>query len=50
LRKDWEVAIRFLHSFTDKSVDALGIPNFNYDGATDARSWAVMRQMFEETF
>lgn len=49
---DWQFLIygRAGHSFTDKSVDALGIPNFNYDAATDERSWAVMRQMFEETF
>jgi len=38
------------HSFTDKSVDAFGMPGFNYDAATDKRSWAAMRQMFDETF
>lgn len=49
---DWQFLIygRAGHSFTDKSVDALGIPNFNYDEATDRRSWSVMCQMFEETF
>jgi len=49
---DWQFLIygKAGHSFTDRSVDALGIPNFNYDEATDRRSWAVMRQMFEETF
>jgi dienelactone hydrolase len=49
---DWQFLIygRAGHSFTDRSVDALGIPNFNYDEATDRRSWSVMRQMFEETF
>jgi dienelactone hydrolase len=38
------------HSFTDRSVDAFGIPGFNYDAATDMRSWAAMRQLFDETF
>lgn len=38
------------HSFSDKSVDAFGFPGFNYDGATDRRSWAAMCQMFEECF
>jgi dienelactone hydrolase len=49
---DWQFLIygRAGHSFTDRSVDAFGIPNFKYDEATDRRSWAVMRQMFEETF
>lgn len=49
---DWQFLIygRAGHSFTDRSVDALSIPNFNYDEATDRRSWSVMRQMFEETF
>lgn len=49
---DWQFLIygRAGHSFTDKSVDAFAIPNFNYDAATDKRSWTVMRQMFEETF
>lgn len=49
---DWQFLIygNAGHSFTDRGVDALGIPNFNYDAATDRRSWAVMRQMFEETF
>ena len=38
------------HSFTDKSVDAMGIPGFNYHGPTDRRSWAAMRGLFDETF
>lgn len=49
---DWQFLIygKAGHSFTDASVDAFGIPNFKYDAATDRRSWAVMRQMFEESF
>lgn len=38
------------HSFTDKSIDAFGFPGFNYDAAADKRSWAAMRQMFDEAF
>jgi dienelactone hydrolase len=38
------------HSFTDKSVDAMGIPGFNYHADTDRRSWAAMRDLFDETF
>lgn len=37
------------HSFTDTSVDALGIPGFNYHAQTDKRSWAAMRALFDET-
>jgi dienelactone hydrolase len=36
------------HSFTDKTVDAFGMPGFNYDAMTDKRSWAAMRQLFDE--
>jgi dienelactone hydrolase len=38
------------HSFTDKSVDEMGIPGFNYHAATDRRSWSAMRDLFDETF
>ncbi|MEQ1781560.1 MAG: dienelactone hydrolase family protein [Hyphomonadaceae bacterium] len=38
------------HSFTDKSVDAMGMPGFNYHALTDRRSWAAMRGLFDETF
>ncbi len=38
------------HSFTDKSVDEFNIPNFKYHAATDRRSWAAMRDLFDETF
>ncbi|HEX2591975.1 MAG TPA: dienelactone hydrolase family protein [Rhizomicrobium sp.] len=36
------------HSFTDKGVDEMGIPGFNYHADTDRRSWAAMRDMFDE--
>jgi dienelactone hydrolase len=37
------------HSFSDKSVDALNMPNFKYHAPTDRRSWAAMRDLFDET-
>jgi dienelactone hydrolase len=37
------------HSFTDTSVDAMGMAGFAYHAATDARSWAAMRGLFDET-
>ncbi|HWA30586.1 MAG TPA: dienelactone hydrolase family protein [Rhizomicrobium sp.] len=51
-KADWQLLVYGSagHSFTDASVDASGIPNFFYDAATDKRSWAVMRRMFEECF
>ncbi len=37
------------HSFTDRSVGAFNIPNFEYHADTDRRSWAAMRDLFAET-
>jgi dienelactone hydrolase len=37
------------HSFTDKSVDAIGIKGFLYHEPTDKRSWSAMRSLFDET-
>jgi dienelactone hydrolase len=37
------------HSFTDKTVAQFNIPNFEYHADTDRRSWAAMRDMFDET-
>ncbi|HEY1630895.1 MAG TPA: dienelactone hydrolase family protein [Rhizomicrobium sp.] len=49
---DWQLLTygKAGHSFTDKTVDAFGMPGFNYDAETDKRSWAAMRQLFDETF
>jgi dienelactone hydrolase len=48
---DWQLIIYggAGHSFTDKSVDALGMKGFRYHQPTDARSWAAMRGLFDET-
>jgi dienelactone hydrolase len=37
------------HSFTDRTVDAFGLPGFFHHAATDRRSWAAMRDLFDET-
>jgi len=36
------------HSFTDKSIDALNMKGFAYHLPTDKRSWAAMRDLFDE--
>jgi dienelactone hydrolase len=36
------------HSFTNREVDAMGIPGFAYHAQTDRRSWGAMRQFFDE--
>jgi dienelactone hydrolase len=36
------------HSFTDRSVDAFGMPGFFHHAPTDRRSWAAMRDLFDE--
>lgn len=38
------------HSFTDKGAATYNMPGFNYHAATDRRSWAAMRALFDETF
>ncbi len=37
-----------VHSFTDKSVDAMNMPGFKYDARTDRRSWTAMKDLFAE--
>jgi dienelactone hydrolase len=36
------------HSFTNPDIDALALPGFAYDPVADARSWAAMRNLFDE--
>jgi len=36
------------HSFTNREVDAMGIPGFAYHAQTDQRSWGAMRRFFDE--
>jgi dienelactone hydrolase len=47
---DWQLLVYggARHSFTDKWVDALNLPDFRYHEPTDRRSWAAMRDLFDE--
>jgi dienelactone hydrolase len=49
-RADWQLLTfgNAGHSFTDRSIDALGMSGFAYHPPTDARSWAAMRALFDE--
>jgi dienelactone hydrolase len=49
---DWQLFIYggAVHSFTDRAVDAMNMAAFKYHERTDRRSWAAMRQLFDETF
>jgi dienelactone hydrolase len=38
------------HSFTNPEIDSWGFAGFAYDEAADRRSWAAMRQLFDEAF
>lgn len=48
---DWQLIVygNAGHSFTDKTVGALGIKGFDYHELADKRSWSAMRNLFEET-
>lgn len=38
------------HSFTNKAIDALGLPGFLYHADADRRSWAALMDLFGEVF
>ncbi|HEY2445352.1 MAG TPA: dienelactone hydrolase family protein [Rhizomicrobium sp.] len=48
---DWQLLVysHAAHSFTDKSIDALGLRGFAYHEPTDRRSWSAMRELLSET-
>ena len=48
---DWQLLLYggAAHSFTNPSAGQLGVPGIEYHEPTDRRSWAAMRQLFEET-
>ena len=50
-KADWQLLVygNAGHSFTDRSVDAMGMAGFAYHEPTDKRSWAAMRELFDET-
>ena len=49
---DWQFVYYGIaaHSFTDTTADQRGNPAFAYSKATEERSWAAMRHLFEEVF
>lgn len=49
---DWQLHVfgGVGHAFTNKAVDALKMPGFNYNAAADHRAWALMRATLEEVF
>jgi dienelactone hydrolase len=49
---DWQMHLygNTGHSFTNPGADAMNRPGFFYQAQSDARSWAAMRQFFEEIF
>lgn len=50
---DWQMNTYggVVHSFTNKHADKLGRPEFaRYSATADARSWASMRELFDEVF
>ncbi len=38
------------HSYTNRSVDALGFPGFKYNEPADNRAWHLMLALFDEVF
>jgi dienelactone hydrolase len=49
---DWQMVVYggAKHSFTNPDVDGLGMDDFRYDRAADARSWTALLQLLDETF
>ena len=47
---DWQVAIygNAAHGFTNPGADKIGLPGVGYNAAADRRSWAAMRELFDE--
>ena len=49
---DWQLVEygHAVHSFSNPNSDKAGIPGVAYNEKADRRSWAAMRQVFEEAF
>jgi dienelactone hydrolase len=49
---DWQFTFygNTVHSFTDPAADKRNVPALSYNKSAEARSWAAMRQLFEEAF
>jgi dienelactone hydrolase len=50
--RDWQLHLfgGVGHTFTDPTIDALGLPGMAYDAAADRMSWAMMRSLLEICF
>jgi dienelactone hydrolase len=38
------------HSFTNKDAAAIGMAGLKYDARAERRSWAAMKDLFDEAF
>lgn len=49
---DWQLHILggVGHSYTNREIDARGIPGFAYNRAADRRAWTLMFSLFDEVF
>ena len=49
---DWQFLYQgnTVHSFTEPAADTRGMPAFAYSKKAEARSWAAMTHLFDETF
>ena len=49
---DWQLVVYggAVHSFTNPDVDKHNIPGVKYNAAADRRSWAAMKEFFNEIF
>ncbi len=49
---DWQLHIlgRVGHSYTNRAVDALGLPGFGYNAVAERRAWAMMTDFLGECF
>jgi dienelactone hydrolase len=49
---DWQL-VKYggaVHSFTDWTMDGKALPGAQYNPLADQRSWAAMRQFFDDLF
>lgn len=51
-KADWQLVLYggIQHSFTNPAAANFNLPGIAYDAVTERRSWAVMRQLFDEVF
>ena len=51
-RADWQLHVfgGVSHSFTNRAIDSLHLPGFQFDATADRRSWAMMLAFLAESF